>query len=182
MGFLTGTNYDVLRLRLLLMILCASAIPCSPSGCCKSDSQARLRALAPEKDEQSWPRLMGKSIFALFGGNYPAIWDLRIGSEHDQDPDDFIECWATCYWCIQACLVAPLFQPGLEQYLNRLLDDVCRLTLRTEEKLVGEKVIKHMEGISALHEGRLGIAPQAVVSRYRRFVSGIFSRTDVTLG
>ena len=170
-------NYDVLRLRALLMILCAAAMPCSPSGRGGSDGQSRLRVLAPEKEEHSWPNLMGKLIFALFGGTNPAFRDLCISNEHDQIPDDFIECWATCYWCIQVCLVAPLSQrehARLERLLNPLLEKVCRLTLPTKDELVGEDVMTLMEGMSAHHAERLGIAPEAVVNGHRRFVREIF--------
>ena len=128
-------NYDVLRLRALLMILCAAAMPCSPSGGGEPDGQSRLRVLPPEKDEHSWPKLMGKLIFAMFGGTNPAFRNLRVNNEHDRIPDDFIECWATCYWCIQACLVAPLSQPEherLERYLKPLLEKVCRLNAANE--------------------------------------------------
>ena len=170
-------NYDVLRLRALLLILCAAAKPCSPSGGGKPDGQSRLRVLAPEKDEHSWPNLMGKLIFALFGGTSPAFRDLCVSNEHDQIPDDFIECWATCYWCIQTCLVAPLSQPEharLERLLNPLLEKVCRFTLPSKEELVGENVMTLMEGMSAHHAERLGIALEAVVNGYRSYVREIF--------
>ena len=170
-------NYDALRLRALLMILCAAAIPYRPSGGGEPDGQSRLRVLAPEKDEHSWPNLMGRLIFALFGGTNPAFRDLCVSNEHDQIPDDFIECWATCYWCIQACLVAPLSQPEherLERLLKPLLEKVCRFTLPTEEELVGADVMALMEGMSVHHAKRLGIAPEAVVSGHGSFVREIF--------
>ena len=175
----TLDNYDVLRLRALLMILCAAAMPCSPSGGGKPGGQSRLSVLPPEKDEHSWPNLMGKAIFALFGGTSPAFRDLCVNSQHDQIPDDFIECWATCYWCIQACLVAPLSKPAharLERFLKPLLEKVCLFTLPTKEELVGEDVMTLMEGMSAHHSERLGIASEAVVSEYRSFVREIFRR------
>lgn len=170
-------NYDVLRLRALLMILCAAAIPCRLSGDGEADGQSRLRVLAYEKDVHSWPNLIGKLIFALFGGTNPAFRDLCVSNEHDQIPDDFIECWATCYWCIQACLVAPLSQPEhqrLERLLKPLLEKVCRFTLPAEEELVGENVMTLMEGMSVHHAKRLGITPDAVVSGHRSFVREIF--------
>ena len=174
----TLDNYDVLRLRAFLMILCAAAMPCSPAGGGKSDGQSRLRVLPPEKDKHSWPRLMGKLIFAMFSGNSPAFRDLCVSNEHDQIPDDFIECWATSYWCLQACLVAPLSQPDarLEQHLKRLLEKVCRFTLPTEEELVGEDVMTLMEGMSAHHAERLGIAPEDIMRGYRSSVREIFQQ------
>lgn len=173
----TLDNYDVLRLRALLMILCAAAMPCSPSDGGKLGGQSRLSVLPPEKDAHSWPNLMGKAIFALFGGTSPAFRDLCVNSQHDQIPDDFIECWATCYWCIQACLVAPLSQPAharLERFLKPLLEKVCLFTLPTKEELIGEDVMTLMEGMSTHHSERLGISSEAVVSGYRSFVREIF--------
>ena len=172
-------NYDVLRLRALLMILCAAAIPCGPSVGGEPDGQSRLRVLPPVNDEHSWPKLMGKLIFAMFGGTNPPFRHLRVDNGHDRIPDDFIECWATCYWCIQACLVAPLFQPEherLKPHLKPLLEKVCRLTLRTKEELVGENVMTLLESMSAHHAERLGIAPETVVSGYRSFVGETFQR------
>ena len=170
-------NYDVLRLRALLMILCAAAMPCSPSCGGKPGSQSRLSVLPPEKDAHSWPNLMGMAIYALFGGTNPAFRNLCVTCQHDRIPDDLIECWATCYWCIQACLVAPLSQPDhtrLERFLKPLLEKVCLFTLPTKEELVGEDVMTLMEGMSAHHSERLGIASEAVVSGHRSFVREIF--------
>lgn len=173
----TLDNYDVLRLRAILMILCAAAMPCCLSGNSKSDGQSRLCVLPPEKDEHSWPRLMGQLIFAMFGGKSPAFQSLCISTEHDQIPNDFIECWATCYWCIQACLVAPLSQSEhawMERHLKPLLEKVCRFTLPTEEELVGEDVMVLMEGMSAHHAKRLGIIPEDIAHGHRNFVREIF--------
>jgi len=39
-----------------------------------------------------WPILMGRLLFALFGSNNPAISDLRLVTDHDQMPDDILEC------------------------------------------------------------------------------------------
>ena len=172
-------NYDVLRLRALLMILCAAAMPCTGSGGNKSVGQSRLRVLPPEKDEHSWPNLMGRLIFALFGGTSPAFQDLCVSNEHDQIPDDFIECWATCYWCLQASLSAPLSQAEharLEPLLKSLLEKVCRFTLPTEEELVGEDVMTLMEGMSARHAVRLGITLEDIVRGHRSFVREIFQQ------
>ena len=119
---------------------------------------------------------MGRLIFALFGGTSPAFKDLCVSNEHDQVPDDFIECWATCYWCLQASLSAPLSQAEharLEPLLKSLLEKVCRFTLPTEEELLGEDVMTLMEGMSAHHAERLGIAPEHIETGYRNFVREI---------
>jgi len=47
-------------------------------------------------------RLLGKCLFAYFGGNAPPIRRLVIEDYCDQIPDDVLKCWAGCLWAIQA--------------------------------------------------------------------------------
>lgn len=166
-------NYDVLRLRALLMIICAAALPGESSG-----GGSRLQVLPLEKDDQSWPNIIGRLIFSLFGGNNPAFKDLRLRSDHDQIPDDFIECWATCYWCLQACLTAALSateRQRLDRLLLPLLKKVCLFTLPTEQELLGSEVLTIMEGMSTLHAQRLGIPPEKIEEGHRNFVNSLFA-------
>ena len=47
-------------------------------------------------------RLLGKCLFAYFGGNAPPIRRLVIEDYCDQIADDVLKCWAGCLWAIQA--------------------------------------------------------------------------------
>ena len=168
-------NYDILRLRALLMIICAAALPGA-----SSENGTRLQVLPLEKDPDNWPTLIGKLIFSLFGGPNPAFKDLRLRSDHDQIPDDFIECWATCYWCLQACLAAPLGKMEHERLRHnligttKLLEKMYRLTLPTKEELLSSEVMAVIDAMNKLHAHRLSILPETVTQGHRRFVEGLF--------
>ena len=82
------------------MILLPAAMPCSPSRRWRIRRPVTLRVLAPEKDEHSWPNLMGKLIFAaLFGGNEPAFRDLvHQATNTTRSRMTSSSAGATCYW------------------------------------------------------------------------------------
>lgn len=93
------TAIDLLRLRAMLMVILAAGW----DG--RSKPASTLQVLPTSRDtDAAWPRLMGKCLFAYFGGNTPAIRKLVIEDYYDQIPDDILECWAGCLWSIQAIL------------------------------------------------------------------------------
>ena len=101
------SNFDLLRFRALLMALCTAASPEPFSTLVATGGDSRIRVLPVEGDRNSWPRIIGRLLFLFFNMTSPAIRHLHLTDELDQVPGDFNECWATCYWCIQACLNAP---------------------------------------------------------------------------
>jgi hypothetical protein len=91
------TAIDLLRLRAMLMVILAAGW----DGLSKPTST--LQVLPSSGDANAaWPRLLGKCLFAYFGGNAPPIRKLVIEDYYDQIPDDILECWAGCLWAIQA--------------------------------------------------------------------------------
>src|SRR5205823_933442 len=91
---------EVLRLRAMLMILAAA-------GQSAEDTRhAPLQVLSLSGDDDGWPKLMGRILFDFFGGARPPIRELSLSATYDQLPDDVLECWATAFWCCQACLAA----------------------------------------------------------------------------
>ncbi|MEO5322928.1 hypothetical protein PV773_06360 [Mesorhizobium sp. CC13] len=95
------TAIDLLRLRAMLMVILAAGW----------DGQTRpaspLHVLPASGDTNgAWPRLLGKCLFAYFGGAAPPVRRLVIEDYYDQIPDDILECWAGCLWSIQAILEA----------------------------------------------------------------------------
>jgi hypothetical protein len=151
-------NHDILRLRALLMVICTASYPQAARKAARPPS--RLQVLPSEEDPDSWPVVLGRALFEIFGGSHPAIRSLHLANEHDQFPDDIVECWATCYWCLQACLAAPLSareHKRLSQYLKPLAERAYRVTLPTKEELLGDDVIAVMAAMSTSYGERLGV-------------------------
>lgn len=169
-------NQDILRLRALLMIICTAACPAG-TGKDGAPAHSRLQVLPSEGDHDSWPFVLGRALFEIFGGRQPVIRHFYVSSEHDQIPDDIIECWATCYWCLQTCLAAPLSsgeQKRIRQHLKPLVEIAYRLTLPSKDELLGEHVIRVMDAMSESYAERLGVDPAAIVSAHRAQVEALF--------
>jgi hypothetical protein len=172
-------NHDVIRLRALLMIVCTAALPVTPVKNSKAKG-SRLQVLPPEGDPNSWPTLIGRALFEFFGGKTPGIRHLYLTGEHDQIPDDILECWATCYWCLQACLTAPVSareRERLARYVKPLAEFVYILTLPTKAELLGTDVTGLMSAMSEAYGKRLGIEGEAIASAHRAMVGALFSKS-----
>ncbi|MDQ6436324.1 hypothetical protein RB623_19880 [Mesorhizobium sp. LHD-90] len=170
-------NHDIFRLRALLMIICTAGWPGAAGKSGKPPLQSRLQVLPAEGDQDSWPVVLGRALFEIFGGNHPAIRHLYLSGEHDQIPGDIVECWATCYWCLQACLTAPLSpreRKRITQYLKPVAELAYRLTLPTKEELLGDDVMSVMEAMSTSYGDRLGIEPAEIVNSHRALVKTLF--------
>lgn len=168
------SNHDVLRLRALLMIVCSASIPIDAN---KTTKLSSLQVLAAQGDADCWPMLMGRLLFALFGGTAPAIHDLILQNEHDQLPDDVIECWATCYWCLSACLSLPF--SGKDAQLAARLEPIASktylLTLPSEAELLGDDIKTCMERMDARYAEQLGLEPITIAARHQAIVRGLFA-------
>ena len=174
-------NHDILRLRALLMIVCTASWSGSEKKKESAQPRSSLQVLPGEGDQDSWPFVMGRLLFPIFLGRNPAIRSLYLSREHDQIPDDITECWATCYWCLQACLAAPL-SPGersrIAQFLKPLTVLAYRLTLPTKAELLGDDVITLMDGMGARYAEKLGIEPAAISKGHRALVEELFKQHD----
>lgn len=173
----TLSNHDILRLRALLMVVCSAAVP--PNAKAKSNLPD-LKVLPAQGDSDSWPLLMGRLIFALFGGKKPTIHELILQSEHNQLPDDIIECWATCYWCLAACLSLPLSQKEkarLTAMLEPLAQKTYLLTLPSTEELLGDDIVTFMERMNARYGQQLGVDPKTIAARHRAIAGSLFEKT-----
>lgn len=160
----------------MLMIVCTAAWS-APAGNVGNPPRPRLQVLPPQNDANSWPIVVGRLLFDVFGGTDPAIRHLYLSGEHDQIPEDLVECWATCYWCLQACLNAPLSKTERERlgrYLKPLAEVAYRLTLPTKEELLGDDVTTIMDGMSASYGERMGLTSVAITDGHRLFVEALF--------
>ena len=150
-------SLDILRLRALLTILVAAGLPSSGTG--KND-KAPLQVLPSTGAEYTWPRLCGMTLFALFGGKKPAIHTLGIEDIYDQIPDDLIECWACCFWVVQASKLVTASQPlrGLEA----LTENVYALSGLSPKNAMDDRIFQILVSMSDRFAARLGIEGNAV--------------------
>lgn len=170
----TLDNQDILRLRALLMVICSASWS---EGAKSKNTRTLLQVLSSEGDQDSWPVLIGRLMFSMFGGSDPAIRHIYLMNEHDQIPIDILECWATCYWCLQASLCAPVSKAQrmkLEPYVQRLVEPAYKLTLPTREELLGAPVERVMQAMSDHYAQALGIDPSAMTSGHRKTVASMF--------
>ncbi len=163
------TKFDILRLRAVLMILAASGQPVmrarqpGPSGRRLTSQQV----LPLDDSVHAWPRLIGRTVFAFFGGNHPAIRQFRPETADDQIPDDILECWATCYWTLQAATCAAAAHKDLRStapMFENLSRKTYLLTGLLREELEGEAINGIIMKLSERFSARLGL-DQAQVAR-----------------
>lgn len=177
---------DFLRLRAMLMILCAASWKGTDNGKANQKGRTALQVLPVEGDSRtSWPYVIGRLLFKIFGGTNPAIRQLTLDSEHDQIPADLIECWATCFWCLQACLAAPLSQSErakIARYVVPLANQTYRSTQLTKEELLAPTITDVMDGMSAQYAERLGIAPEAIARAHRTLCDSLSSEGNAVFG
>jgi hypothetical protein len=159
---------DFLRLRALLMIICTAAW----KGTDKTTQKGRtsLQVLPVEGDSHSWPIVIGRLLFKVFGGTNPAIRSLKLDPDHDQLPADLIECWATCFWCLQVCLSVPVSSTEaakIEKYIKPLSVETYRLTFLSAQELLDQSVVAVMDAMNKQYSERLGIDPNVVFSKHK---------------
>jgi len=174
------TNYDLMRLRALLMILCTAASPHASHSKTAGGKFSRLRVLPVEGDQNSWPMVIGRLLFTFFGGKRPAIRLLHLTDEHDQIPGDFNECWATCYWAFQACIHAPLSraeQTRIEKQIKPIARTAFLLTLPSKDELLAEEIVSVMDRMSESYAEELNIDAVAIRNGHRTLVEETFEHS-----
>lgn len=172
---------DFLRLRALLMIICAAAWKATDDPEDDQTGRTALQVLAVEGDSDSWPIVMGRMLFKVFGGTKPAIRSLKLETSHDQLPADLIECWATCFWCLQACIAAPLSpteRSRIDRYIAPLTEMTYNRTYLTEVELRSESVTSIMDGMSQQYAHRLGIDEECIVKLHALLCRKILDKVE----
>lgn len=170
-------NRDILRLRALLMIIAAASRAGSDTKKGKQPQRSSIQVLPADGDTDSWPFVMGRLLFSVFGGRDPAIRQFYLSNEHDQIPDDIIESWATCYWCFQACMHMPASakeRARVCQYLAPVASHAYRMTLPTRAELFGGDVMMIIGTMSARYAEKLGLEPATIEDAHRSFVEELF--------
>lgn len=178
------TTFDVLRLRALLMIVAAAGWNGSDADGRAVPARTSLQVLAVEGGGDSWPRLMGRILFCFFGGPDPAIRHLNLDALHDQLTDDILECWATCCWCLHACLGAPCAKDeraALAKHILPLGEKTYRLTGMNEAELHDEGFVLLMTRLSERFRIRLGLDAKTLAEGHQSMMRAVFNRVTASV-
>ena len=107
----------------------------------------------------------------------PAIRKLYLSNEHDQIPDNIVECWATCYWCFQSYLQAPISpkeKARISQHIHPIASYAYRMTLPTSAELLNDDMMSIIEGMNNRYAENFGIMPEAVTGGHCSLVDKLF--------
>lgn len=154
-------SVDLLRLRSTLMI--AAAL-----GWTKNE-----RKTTKVINTVSWPRTTGRILFSFFGGKNPAIRNLKADSFYNAVPTDYIECWATCIWVIQASLIRAQAENDSEliiSNLKKLMESIYLLTALQKEELLAPSVIGLLQGMDRRFSQRLRIGSDIIMQKHHETV------------
>jgi len=125
---------DVLRVRFwLMMLLFKAKNPKLPNG------------LETSSEAQGWPRLAFRVIAAFFCGKPPPITRLMIAREYTEMPADFLECWATVLWAldaIEARLSGSARHRQFLEYVRKARAEVVRILGLTPGELASETIVE----------------------------------------
>ena len=161
-----------LKLRAMLMLIAASGTAKSEREMNQGRQDLRgIQVLASDGDN-SWQRLMGMLLFSFFAQPRPCVLQFRLEASMEQVPDDYLECWATCYWAALArvCLLdkstsgRPLVIPPKDQ--NLITRTYALTGLRSGELLEGT-IPEIMQVMNGRFAARLGIDPVKIFELHR---------------
>lgn len=156
---------EMLRVRLMLMIICQAAYSAQAKAVKQFPAD---KVLAAEDNRNGWTDIVGRIIFALIRGANSPLRQLYFQNINGKVPVDLLECWATCYWCAQACLAAPVsvaHRQHMEKYLRPHIVTLYQLTLPSQAELLGEIVLDIMDRMSAVYGPAMGVGSVAEAHR-----------------
>lgn len=150
---------DVLRLRFWILLLLYKA-RCTdlPNGL--GTSSAAL----------GWPRFLVRILVGFFCGRRPAIMRVMLARDYGAMPVDFMECWITILWSLDAIEGSLAGRPGDREFLKYipgLRQRVISLLGLAPAELTGEVAREVRDGLDRSIGVRLGLVGPA-------------SRNDVT--
>lgn len=118
---------DMLRLRAVLMMMLGAACPIGASVLDKRALESQV--LRPD-GENGWTRLIGRVLSTFFAGVEPMIGTLQL-QDCDALPVELVECFATCFWAIQACRTAADSKQGMDGLRRQLAELSVRIYQRS---------------------------------------------------
>lgn len=124
---------DVLRVRFWLMMLLHKA------------RTTRLpHGLEASISDRGWPRMAFRIVSSFFCGRRPPVTRLMIACEYTEMPADFLECWATVLWTLDAIEAALPPSPRNEKFLHfvpRVRAEVAKILGLTAAELRSDTVL-----------------------------------------
>ena len=142
---------DVLRLRYwILFLLYKARCPDLPKGL--DGSSASL----------SWPRFIVRILVGFFCGRRPAIIRVMIARDYTAMPADFMECWTTILWtldAIETTLSGRRKDRQLLGYIPELRKRVLTLLHLSPEELGSDIALDVAQGLDRTLGRRLGLVP-----------------------
>jgi hypothetical protein len=108
---------DMLRLRAVLMVMLGASCPIGAGLLDKRILESQV--LRPD-GENAWARLIGRVLSTFFNGPEPLIETLLLQDYEDSVPVELVECFATCFWAIQACRIAADAKQGMHGLRKQL--------------------------------------------------------------
>ena len=143
---------DVLRVRFWLTMLLH-----------KARHDGLPKGLAGDVGEQGWPRMALRIIAAFFCGRRPPVTRLMVSRDYDEMPVDFLECWATVLWVLDAIeLAVPRSSRSREflGFVTRLRLEVVKVLGLTAAELSGETVVGLRSALDRSFGARLHLTPR----------------------
>lgn len=163
------SHYDILRLRVMLMIVLAAARPVDETS---TEGLRSIQVLNP-KGDTSWPCLLGKVLFTYFGGRSPAVKNLAIREIHEEVPVDYLECWALCLWTANACRLALREIPSEHFLLARidvLAGQIYVFSGVDSGQFGGEGIMRSYEALTRRFARALSLSPEDLLSLHKSAV------------
>ena len=108
-------------------------------------------------------------LFAFFGHNNGLVKSFRLDGALEQLPDDFLECWATCFWAAHARAQVSIDGRPLSDYprTERLTRQIYQLTAMRKDELQCGTVLKTFEAMNERLAVRLGLSGDRSVQAHR---------------
>ncbi|WP_334185493.1 hypothetical protein [Novosphingobium sp.] len=143
---------DVLRLRFWTLFLLYKA----RCGDLPNGLEASSAALA-------WPRFLVRVLVGFFCGRKPAITRLMLARDYEAMPIDFMECWVTILWALEATESALAGRPKDREFLKYnpgLRQRIISLLALTPAELNGDLAMDIRGGLDRSIGQRLGLVPK----------------------
>lgn len=141
---------DVLRVRFWLMLLLH-----------KARHAGLPKGLEASAGERGWPRMAFRVISAFFCGRRPPVTRLMIARDYTEMPVDFLECWATVIWtldAIQGSLPGSSRNDQFLRFVYKLRSEVFKIIGLTVAELECKEVVELTDGLQRTLGTRLGLA------------------------
>jgi hypothetical protein len=167
------TEVDMLRLRAMLMIVTVAGWPGPEASPLYKPSLIQVLPCHDQAQTETWPRLIGRILAAMYQGPNAAIRRLKLDLSQERIPDDLLEAMACSYWTAKAAVAAAASNPGcrkLVPHLASLPGVIASIHGLSPEELAAPAYGDVIIGLDRRFAERLRIPPLAVHTATGRIV------------